>query len=222
MLCQWYGGQTILEHLEDLKAEDFEEESQARFSVQTVIRPKTDEFHDYRGYAGKISGSSLRVGDEVTVLPSLTTSTIKEINFFNETFEEAPAGSSVTISLADDVNVTRGDMLVKSNEVPTETKVLDAMVCWMDNRALVPGTKYVLQHNTNGILAKIDKVEGHVDTNFGAEEIVSSLNLNDIGSVKIKLSKPIYADSYNTNRDNGRFILVDTQTNTTAGVGFIR
>ena len=218
----WYNGQTILEHLEDLKAEDFEEQSQARFAVQGVIRPKTEEFHDYRGYAGKISGSSLKVGDEVTILPSMTTSIIKEIQFFNQSFEEAPAGSSVTLSLKDDVNITRGDMLVKSNELPQETKVLDAMVCWIDNKTLVQGTKYVLQHNTNGILAKIDKVEGHVDTNFGAEEKVSSLNLNDIGSVKIKLSKPIYADSYNENRANGRFILIDAQSNTTAGVGFIK
>ncbi|SDS10655.1 GTP-binding protein [Gramella sp. MAR_2010_147] len=218
----WYKGQNILEHLENLKAEDFSEESQARFSVQTVIRPKTEKFHDYRGYAGKISGSSFRVGDKVTVLPSLTTSTIKEIHFFEENFEEAPAGSSVTISLADDINVARGDMLVKSKEVPVEIKVLDAMVCWMDNKVLVPGAKYVLQHNTNGILAKIDKVEGHTDSNFGAEEQVSSLNLNDIGSVKIKLSKPIFADSYKSNRANGRFILIDSQTNTTAGVGFIK
>jgi len=218
----WYQGQTILEHLEDLKAEDFAEESQARFSVQTVIRPKTEEFHDYRGYAGKINGNSLRVGDEVTVLPSLTTSKIKDIHFFEETFNEAPAGSSVTISLTDDINVARGDMLVKTKEVPEETKVVDAMVCWMDNRPLVPGKKYVLQHNTNGVLAKVDKVESHVDANFGAEENVTSLSLNDIGSVKIKLSKSIYADSYNENRTNGRFILVDTQTNTTAGVGFIK
>ncbi len=218
----WYNGPTILEYLEQLKAEDFEEESQARFSVQTVIRPKTDEFHDYRGYAGKISGSSFKVGDEVTVLPSLTTSTIKEIQFFNESFQEAPAGSSVTITLSNDINVARGDMLVKTSEVPKQTRSLDAMVCWMDTKALIPGTKYVLQHNTNAILAKIDKVVGHVNPDFGSEEEVSSLYLNDIGSVKIKLSKPVFADSYNENRANGRFILVDTQTNTTAGVGFIR
>ncbi|MCG9972233.1 sulfate adenylyltransferase subunit 1 [Christiangramia crocea] len=218
----WYEGDTVLEHLEAIKAEDFEEESQARFAVQTVIRPKTDEYHDYRGYAGKISGSSLKVGDEVTVLPSLTTSTIKDIHFFDESFEEAPAGSSVTISLADDINVARGDMLVKSGEVPQQTKLLDATVCWMDNKALLPGNKYVLQHNTNGILAKIDRIEGHVETNFGGVTQTDSLRLNEIGKVSIKLSKPIFADNFEKNKANGRFILVDTQTNTTAGVGFIR
>ncbi|MFZ0489003.1 MAG: GTP-binding protein [Salegentibacter sp.] len=218
----WYNGDTILEHLEKLKAEDFQEESQARFSVQTVIRPKTDEFHDFRGYAGKISGSSLKVGDEVTVIPSLMTSTIKEIHFFDESFGEAPAGSSVTISLADDINVARGDMLVKSGEVPQQTKLLNATVCWMDNKELRPGTKYVLQHNTNDVLAKIDKIEGHIETNFGGTSEASSLKLNEIGNVSIKLSKPIFADNFENNKANGRFILIDSQTNTTAGVGFIK
>ncbi|TBW30320.1 sulfate adenylyltransferase subunit 1 [Gramella sp. KN1008] len=217
----WYEGDTVLEHLEALKAEDFEEESQARFAVQTVIRPKTDEYHDYRGYAGKISGSSLKVGDEVTALPSLTTSTIKDIQFFDESFEEAPAGSSVTISLADDINVARGDMLVKSGEVPQQTKLLEATVCWMDNKALLPGNKYLLQHNTNGILAKIDRIEGHVETNFGGVTKADSLKLNEIGKVSIKLSKPVFADNFEENKANGRFILIDPQTNTTAGVGFI-
>ena len=218
----WYDGQTILEHLESLKTEDFVEQTQARFPVQTVVRPKTDEFHDYRGYAGKICGNSFHIGDAVTVLPTGTKSTIKEIHFFNESFNEALAGSSVTISLADNINVARGDMLVKTAEVPNEKKLLDATVCWMDNKPLVPGAKYVIQHNTNSVLAKIDKVEENVNTN---PEIVSqepNLKLNDIGNVKLKLSKCIFADSYNSNRANGRFILVDTQTNTTAGVGFIK
>ncbi|MFD1095059.1 sulfate adenylyltransferase subunit 1 [Salegentibacter chungangensis] len=218
----WYEGDTVLEHLGNIKAEDFREESQARFSVQTVIRPKTDEYHDFRGYAGKISGSSLKVGDEVTVLPSLTTSSIKEIYFFDQKFEEAPAGSSVTISLADDINVARGDMLVKTGEEPQQTKLLNATVCWMDNKELIAGTKYVLQHHTNGILAKINKVEGHIQTNFGGVKEASSLKLNEIGKVSIKLSKPIFADNFEDNKANGRFILVDTQTNTTAGVGFIK
>ena len=113
-------------------------------------------------------------------------------------------------------------MLVKSGELPQQTKLLDATVCWMDNKALLPGNKYVLQHNTNGILAKIDRIEGHVETNFGGVTHTDSLKLNEIGKVSIKLSKPIFADNFEKNKANGRFILVDTQTNTTAGVGFIR
>ena len=217
----WYEGESVLEHLENLKTEDFLEKSQARFSVQTVIRPKTDEYHDFRGYAGKITGDSLKVGDEVTVLPSLTTSTVKEIYFFNEIFSEAPAGSSVTITLTDDINVARGDMLVKTGEVPHSTRELSATVCWMDGKPLVPGSKYLLQHNTNCILAKIDKIDSNISTQFENSHEACSLKLNELGQVSIKLSKPVFVDTYEDNKDNGRFILIDPQTNTTAGVGFI-
>lgn len=218
----WYTGNTVLEHLENIKASDFREEAQARFAVQTVIRPKTEEFHDYRAYAGKITGSSFKVGDKVTVLPSLTTSTIKSISFFDEEFGEAPAGSSVTISLADDINVARGDMLVKSGEEPQQTRELHATICWMDGKALLPGTKYVLQHNTREVLAKINRIEGQISTNFEEVQEVNSLQLNEIGKVRLKLSKPLFADNFNENKANGRFILVDTHTNTTAAVGFIK
>lgn len=217
----WYGGESVLEHLESLKAEDFREKAPARFSVQTVIRPKTAEFRDFRGYAGKVTGNSLKVGDEVTVLPSLTTSTIKEIYFFKDRYSEAPAGSSVTITLTNDVNVTRGDMLVKTREVPLVTKELLATVCWMDGKALVPGSKYLLQHNTNSIFSKIDKIESKIAANFEGSSQASALQLNEIGKVTIRLSKPVFADKFEKNKDNGRFILIDTQTNTTAGVGFI-
>jgi sulfate adenylyltransferase subunit 1 len=219
---KWYRGPSVLEHLESIKAEDLLETSRARFSVQTVIRPKTSEFHDYRGYAGKVTANSFKVGDEVTVLPSLTTSTIKEIYFFGEKYEEAPAGASVTITLADDINVARGDMLVKTGEVPEATKELHATVCWMDGKPLLPGNKYLLQHNTNGVLAKIDKIAGHTATDFQKAGETTSLKLNEIGTVIIKLSKPVFADRYRDNKDNGRFILIDSQTHTTAGVGFIQ
>ncbi len=219
---KWFEGPSVLEHLENIKTENLQETSQARFSVQTVIRPKTNEFHDYRGYAGKVTASSFKVGDEVTVLPSLTTSTIKEICFFEEQFDEAPAGSSVTITLTDDINVARGDMLVKTGEVPEATKEVNATICWMDGKPLLPGNKYLLQHNTNGVLAKIDKINAHIATNFQPAGDASSLKLNEIGSVTLKLSKPVFADSYNKNKENGRFILIDSQTNTTAGVGFIQ
>lgn len=218
----WYHGVPVLEHLENIKAEDFRENNHARFSVQTVIRPKTEEHHDFRGYAGKITGSSLKTGDEVTVLPWLTTSTIKDIYFFDKKYSEAPAGSSVTITLTNDVNVARGDMLVKKNEEPVASKDLLATVCWMDAKALVPGSKYLLQHNTNGVLVKIDKIETQILANYEGSNKTNSLKLNEIGEVSIRLSKTMYVDKYENNKDNGRFILIDPQTNTTAGVGFIK
>ncbi len=218
----WYHGESVLEYLENVKTADFEERSQARFSVQTVIRPKTEKYHDFRGYAGKIAGDTLNVGDEVTVLPSLTTSVIKDIFFFDENYSEAPAGSAVTITLADDINVARGDMLVKTGEVPAATKNLNATICWMDDKFLVPGSKYLLQHNTNRIMGKIDKIESQLAPNFQGFRETSCLKLNEIGQVSIQLSKNLFADLYEENKDNGRFILIDTHTNTTAGVGFIK
>ncbi len=217
----WYQGDTILDHLEQVSSENFEEQAQARFSVQTVIRPKTEEHHDFRGYAGKITGGSLKTGDKVTVLPSLISSVIREIHFFDEQFNEAPAGSSVTIILEDDINVARGDMLVKSNEIPQQSKTLNAIICWMDEKALSPGNKYLLQHNTNEILAKINKIETHIATDYGGISASSVLQMNEIGKVSLILSKSFFSDPYVSNKANGRFILIDTQTNTTAGVGFI-
>ncbi|WBU88161.1 sulfate adenylyltransferase subunit 1 [Cellulophaga omnivescoria] len=218
----WYNGDTILGHLEELEAQDVYDAGKVRFPVQTVIRPKTDEFHDFRGYAGKITGGSLKVGDAVTVLPSLTQSKIKEIFFFDKTYNEAPAGSSVNITLEDDINITRGDMLVKTDELPKIEKQVTATVCWMDSKNLVPGTKYIVQHNTNRVLSKIDSINSVIATDYtGEQENNNKLSLNEIGEVSIKLSKPIYFDSYNDNKSNGAFILIDAQTNTTAGAGFI-
>ena len=217
----WYKGDTILEYLEQVNSANFEEQAQARFSVQTVIRPKTEAHHDFRGYAGKITGGSLKTGDKVTVLPSLTSSVIREIHFFDEQFNEAPAGSSVTIILQDDINVARGDMLVKSHEIPQQSKTLNATICWMDGKALSPGNKYLLQHNTNEILAKINKIETHISTDYSGITNSSVLKMNEIGKVSLILSKNLFSDPYVSNKANGRFILIDTQTNTTAGVGFI-
>ena len=217
----WYKGESVLDFLEALQPEQ-EEKTAARFPVQTVIRPKKDEFHDYRGYAGKIYGSSLKVGDAVTVLPSLTSSKIKSIEFFNEEFDEAVAGSSITITLEDDINVTRGDILVKSDEVPQSSKTLKAAVCWMDGKALVPGAKYEIQHNTNRILAKIDSIDIVISTDYSGEDVAAGqLKLNEIGKVNFKLSKNLFYDNYADNKAGGSFILIDTQSNTTAGVGFI-
>lgn len=218
----WYQGQTILEHLEDLHSSDVYEAGKARFPVQTVIRPKTEEYHDFRGYAGKLYGNSIKVGDAVTVLPSLTESKVTNIHFFDKEFSEASAGSSITIELENDINVTRGDMIVKSDELPKIEKDIVTTVCWMDSKKLVAGAKYFVQHNTNRVLAKIESVTNTIATDYSGTTPASQLAINEIGEVSIKLSKALYFDSYNENKSNGAFILIDAVTNTTAGVGFIK
>jgi len=219
----WYSGKTLLDHLEGLETEDINEESQARFPVQSVIRPKTEEYHDFRGYAGKIYGGNFEVGDKIRVLPSQTTSTIKSIHFFNETYVEAKRGSAVTMTLADNVNVSRGDMLVKVNEEPTITKQLDATICWMDSAPLEVSQKYYIKHGVNDAQAKITQLSSIIKTDFsGKINNPSKLELNQIGDVQLKLSKPLLVDSFNQNKSNGAFILINPKTNNTVGVGFIR
>ncbi|MGO4905604.1 sulfate adenylyltransferase subunit 1 [Flavobacterium sp. W20_MBD1_R3] len=217
----WYTGQTVLEHLEALEPADVYEKGQARFPVQTVIRPKTDDYHDFRGYAGKLYGNTIKVGDAVTVLPSLTASKVANIHFFDQQFDEATAGSSITLELENDINVTRGDMIVKSNELPKIEKDINTTICWMDNKKLVPGAKYLVQHNTNRVLAKIESVKNVIATDYSGITPATQLSINEIGEVNIKLSKALYFDAYNDNKSNGAFILIDVATNTTAGVGFI-
>ena len=218
----WYTGQTILQHLEGLESKDIYDNGKARFPVQTVIRPKTEEYHDFRGYAGKLYGNNIKVGDAVTVLPSLTESKVTNIHFFDKQFDEATVGSSITIELENDINVTRGDMIVKSNEVPRIEKDITTTVCWMDSKKLVAGAKYYVQHNTNRVLAKIDSVKNVIATDYSGIREASQLSINEIGEVTIKSSKALYFDAYNDNKSNGAFILIDASTNTTAGVGFIK
>jgi sulfate adenylyltransferase subunit 1 len=219
----WYTGETLLQHLEKLDTEATEEVTQVRFPVQTVIRPKTDEYHDFRGYAGKIYGGDLEIGDEIVVLPSQTKSTIKSIHFFDKEFEKAKSGSAVTITLADNVNVSRGDMLVKVTEEPTITKQLDATICWMDKEPLQVSQKYYIKHGINDAQAKITQLSSILKTDFsGKIENPSELALNQIGVIQLKLSKYLLVDSYHQNKSNGAFILINPKTNNTVGVGFIK
>ncbi len=218
----WYTGQTILQHLEALESKDIYDTGKTRFPVQTVIRPKTEEYHDFRGYAGKLYGNNIKVGDAVTVLPSLTESIVSNIHFFDKQYDEATAGSSITIELENDINVTRGDMIVKSGELPKVEKDIKTTICWMDSKKLVAGTKYLIQHNTNRVLAKIESINNVISTDYSGVTPASQLSINEIGEVNIKLSKALYFDAYKENKSNGAFILIDTATNTTAGVGFIK
>jgi sulfate adenylyltransferase subunit 1 len=219
----WYKGETLMHHLEELDTEDVSDSSQARFPVQTVIRPKTEEYHDFRGYAGKIYGGDFEIGDQITVLPSLTKSSIKNIHFFDKEYAKSKSGSSVTITLEDNVNVSRGDMLVKTNEEPTITKQIDATICWMDSSPLEASQKYYIKHGVNDAQAKITQLNSIIKTDFsGIEENPSALELNQIGDVQLKLSKPFLVDSYKENKSNGSFILINPKTNNTVGVGFIK
>lgn len=218
----WYKGQTLLEHLEELDQRDVYNTGTPRFPVQYVIRPKTEDYHDFRGFAGKVYGGELNVGDEIVVLPSMTRSRIKAIYFYNKQYKTAPRRSSVTITLEDEVNVSRGDMLVRAGDLPNVDKQLTATVSWMDSDNLAPGGKYVLQHGVNKVLAKVDAIEHKIHPDYsGIEENVSSLQMNDIAKVRLRLNKPIFYDRFKDHRTNGSFILIDSRTNNTAGVGFI-
>jgi len=218
----WFKGQTLLEHLEEIDTKDVYNRGKVRFPVQYVIRPKTAEFHDYRGYAGKVYGGEIKVGDEVVVLPSETKSKVKEIYFYDKKFETAARRSSVTLTLEDNVNVSRGDMIVKVDELPKIQKQFTATVSWMDAKDLVAGSKFVLQHGVHKVLAKVSAIHHKIETDFsGVKNDVSSLKMNDIASVSFQLNKPIFFDSFKEHRTNGAFILIDPQTNNTAGAGFI-
>lgn len=218
----WYQGQTLLEHLEGIKLEDIYNVGTPRFPVQYVIRPKTDAFHDFRGYVGKVYGGELSVGDEVVALPSQTKSKIKAIYFYDKNYQTAARRSSVTITLEDDINVSRGDMLVKINDLPTMEKQLTATISWMDSKKLTTGSKYILQHGVNKVLAKVDTINHKIRPDYSGIDLeIEGLEMNDIASVSFKLNKPIYYDKFKNHRTNGSFILIDSQSNHTVAAGFI-
>ncbi len=217
----WYVGKTLLQELEDTTIEEENTELPARMPVQYVVRPRTDEFHDYRGYAGKISSGVFSVGDTVTVLPSEQTSTVKSIQKFETKLTEAHAKESVTLLLADDVDISRGNMLVKKGSEPIAAKYIEAHVCWMAHEPLATGKVYWLQHGNQLVKAKVDAVQ-HVVVPDTLEHVSAvQLRLNDIALLSIKLAHPIFADTFAENKANGGFIFIDPGTNNTVGVGFI-
>ena len=219
----WYSGQTLLEHLEELNTKDIYNRGTPRFPVQYVIRPKTEEFHDFRGYAGKVYGGELSVGDDVMVLPSQTKSKIKEILLYDKSYQTASRRSSVTITLEDDINVSRGDMIVKEGDSPVIDKQFTATISWMDSQKLATGNKYVLQHGVHKVLAKVAEIHHKIRPDYsGIDSDVNDLGMNDIALVTFKLNKPIFYDAFKNHRTNGSFILIDSQSNNTVGAGFIQ
>jgi sulfate adenylyltransferase subunit 1 len=221
----WYDGGSllnILEGIENKQVRTGADAIPARMGVQYVVRPKTEEYHDYRGYAGRISSGEFEVGDQVTALPSGQSSTIKSIQKFETDLKKAIAGDSVVITLDTDIDISRGNMLTRSNVVPEGKKALKAKVCWMDSTPLSAGKTYLLQHGVNTQKAKSMSIESVLDVQHLTEsEDRNEINLNEIGIVNFKTAGEIYADSYEENPSNGAFILIDPMTNNTAGLGFV-
>jgi sulfate adenylyltransferase subunit 1 len=194
----------------------------ARFPVQTVLRPQREGFIDYRGYAGRVASGVFRVNDEVTVMPSGFTSKIKSIDTFEGQIDEAFAPMSVSITLEDDIDISRGDMIVRSNNKPEASQDIEVMLCWLNNSPAKPRAKYTIKHTTNDQKAMIKEVVYKIDVNsLGRKEEDKELNMNDISKVKLRITKPLMFDSYRENRATGSIILVDDATNETVAAGMI-
>ncbi len=222
-LLPWYKGHTLLHFLENVSIANDINLSKSRFPVQYVIRPQTEDLHDYRGYAGKIVSGIYQVGDEITVLPSGLTTTISAIELGGKPVQNAFAPQSVIIHLADDVDVSRGDMLVKSSEKPQVEQTLEVHLCWMDAKPLSVGNKYLFQINSTRVRSVIKSVEYKLNVNTLDKEFSpEKVGLNDIVRATIKTAQPIAFDSYQTLRVNGGGILIDETSNVTVGACMIQ
>lgn len=218
----WYGGGTLLSILETLHISSDINKIDARFPVQTVLRPQSDEHRDYRGYAGRVASGIYRLGDEVAVLPSGFTSKIKSINTGEQEVKEAFAPMSISMTLEDDIDVSRGDMIVKKNNQPEGEQEFDVMLCWLNNNAAKPRAKYTVMHTSNQQRAMIKDVIYKIDINtYNRNTEDKDLSMNDIARVTIRTTHRLMIDSYRDNRNTGSIILVDESTNETVAAGMI-
>jgi len=219
---KWYKGGTLLHNLETIHIGSDENLIDCRFPVQTVIRPFSTEYHDYRGYAGTIAGGVFKPGDEVIALPSGLTSKIKSIDVMNGTIEEAFPPMSVTMTLEDDIDIGRGDMISRVNNQPDVKQDIDVMLCWLNNSGPKPRAKYYLRHTTNEVRGIIKEIKYKVDINtLHRIEDDKNIKMNDISRMLIRTTKPLLCDSYAKNRITGSVILVDEATNETVAAGMI-
>ncbi len=218
----WYQGAALLHTLETIHIGSDYNHIDARFPVQTIIRPHSSEYHDYRGYAGRVAGGILRPADKVTILPSGLTSTIKSIDTFSGPLEEAFPPMAVSITLEDDIDLSRGDMIVKANNQCEVGQDLDVMMCWLGSTGPRPGAKYYLRHTTKEVRAIIKEVVYKMDINsLHRIEDDKEIKMNDIARVKIRTTQPLTFDAYRKNRITGSIILVDETTNATVAAGMI-
>ena len=218
----WYGGSTLLYTLENMHIGSDYNHIDARLPVQTVIRPKTDEYHDYRGYAGRIAGGIFRPGDEIIVLPSGFTSRVKSIDTFDGPVSEAFSPMSVTLTLEDDIDISRGDMIARVNNQPKMLQDLDVMLCWLHPKGPAPRTKYTMRHTASDMKAMIKEVKYKMDINtLHRNQEDKNITMNDICRVSLRTTRPVLADSYRKNRQTGSLILIDEGTNETVAAGMI-
>mgnify|MGYP001464119984 FL=1 len=218
----WYKGATLLKTLETVEINADINFDDSRFPVQRVIRPQSKKFHDFRGFAGKVEGGVFKVGDQITALPSGTVSKIKKIYLGDHEIEETYPPMSVTLTLEDEIDITRGDLISKTDNQPQVLKELDVMLCWMNDKPLTPRGKYTIRHTSNETMGMVLSVDYKVDINtLNKSEDDSPVSKNDICRVKIKVSKPLMIDSYSKNRGTGSIIVVDNGTNETVGAGMV-
>lgn len=218
----WYKGETLLSLLETLPIKEGIDELPLRYPVQYVIRPQSDAFHDYRAYAGRLASGQVKVGDKVTILPSYTESTVKAIDEGTKSVDEAFAPQSVAIRLSDNVDVSRGDMIVRSDNLPHVESNISVLVCWLNHRPLSVGSKYIIRHTTDEVFGIIKDIYFKVNINT-LDNITDDkiIKMNDIAHVQIKTSKPLKYDLYAKNRITGSLVIINESTFETVGAGMI-
>jgi sulfate adenylyltransferase subunit 1 len=218
----WYNGPTLMYILENIYIAGDNNLIDARFPVQYVIRPQSKDFPDYRGYAGRLASGTLHVGDEIKVLPSGFTSKIKEIHIFDKFMEQAHSPQSIALTIEDDIDISRGDMIVRANNEPEVSQDIDLMICWLGDTPMIPNGKYAVKHTTKDVRCMIKEIVYKIDINtLERNGDDKSFKMNDIGRIRIRTTKPLFFDSYRKNRITGSLILIDEATNNTVCAGMI-
>ena len=221
--ARWYTGKTFLRLIETIEIIKNKNSVNSRFPVQTVIRPQSSEYHDYRGFAGRVAGGVFKSGDEVTILPSLRRSKIKSIDVFGKTLLNAISGDSVVISLESQLDISRGDMLVSPNDIPVISNDINLMICWFNEKPLKVGGSYLVRINTNEARCLIKTVNYRMNINNLEKDFENiTVKMNDIANISIKTSRPVFFDTYKKNNITGSLILIDEGTNETIAAGMIQ
>lgn len=219
----WYNGKPLLQFLEEIQLDNDVNLTDTRFQVQYVIRPQTEELHDYRGYAGKISSGIYKKGDAVTVLPQNIQTTISKIEVAGKELQEAFAPQGVVLHLADDIDISRGDAIVKTEQLPKQSNELEILLCWLDDKPLQTGNKYLLQHNSRSVRAVIRDIAYKLDVNtLQQQQVEGSVKLNEVVKATIKTAAPLVYDSFETLSSNGSAILIDETSNSTVAAVMLK